>query len=193
MLGKHTIKHWSTTQATIALSSGEAEYASLVKAGSNLLGVKSMMGDLGIRDVPLHLHSDSAAAIGIASRTGLGKLRHLEVHLLWIQQHVRSKKFKLSKVPGKENPADLLTKHLGQEDMWKHVGAFRMRRQDGRAASAPAILVEHLQAAKGMNACDTRPGKTLQNLDMTSLRTTGAGADSSGGAVGRVARDGVNT
>ena len=91
LLGSHSIKHWSTTQATIALSSGEAEYAALVKAGSNLLGVRAMMEDLGVRDVPLHLHSDSAAAIGIASRTGLGKLRHLEVHLLWIQQHVRNK------------------------------------------------------------------------------------------------------
>ena len=154
----------------MALSSGEAEYASLVKAGSNLLGVRSMMSDLGIEDVPLHLHSDSAAAIGIASRTGLGKLRHLEVHLLWIQQHIRNKVFKLSKVPGKENPADLLTKHLGQEDMWKHGGAMRMRLCEGRAAAAPAILGEQLQFVSGMSAsvasqqetgrlvCDSFPG-----------------------------------
>ena len=74
-LGSHSIKHWSTTQATVALSSGEAEYAALVKAAGNLLGVRSMMADLGITDVPMEVHTDSSAAIGVASRTGLGKLR----------------------------------------------------------------------------------------------------------------------
>ena len=139
-LGHHSIKHWSTTQATIALSSGEAEYAALVKAAGNLLGVRSMMRDLGITDVPLEVHTDSSAAIGIASRTGLGKLRHLEVHLLWVQQFVRNKVFELSKVAGKENVADLLTKHLAQDDMWKHVSRLNLEKRGGRADSAPAIL-----------------------------------------------------
>ena len=141
-LGNHVIKHWSTTQATVALSSAEAEYAALVKAASNLLGVRSMMEDLGVQDVPLELHSDSSAAIGIASRTGLGKLRHLEVHLLWVQQHVRNNQFKLSKVLGKNNPADIFTKHLGQDDLWRHCQAVGLERRDGRSAVAPTILAE---------------------------------------------------
>ena len=72
-LGNHVIKHWSTTQATVALSSDEAEYAALVKAASNLLGVQSMLEDLGVRDVPLELHCDSAAAIGIGTRQRMRK------------------------------------------------------------------------------------------------------------------------
>ena len=88
------IKHWSSTQATIALSSGEAEYASLVKGAGQLIGARSLMHDFGVFNVPLELHCDSAAAIGIASRSGLGKLRHLEVHLLWVQEHVRNGTFK---------------------------------------------------------------------------------------------------
>ena len=31
MLGKHTIKHWSSTQPTISLSSGEAEFYGVVR------------------------------------------------------------------------------------------------------------------------------------------------------------------
>ena len=139
-LGKHTIKHWSSTQATVALSSGEAEYASLVKAASVLLGTRSMMQDLGVHGIPMQLHSDSAAAIGIASRSGLGKLRHLQVHLLWVQQHVRNKVFELLKVPGKENPADLLTKHLAQQDICKYMHQLRTVAREGRADSAPATL-----------------------------------------------------
>ena len=46
-IGDHVIKHWSTTQATVALSSGEAEYYGMVKGGSTALGVQSMLADLG--------------------------------------------------------------------------------------------------------------------------------------------------
>ena len=141
-LGSHVIKHWSTTQATVALSSAEAEYAALVKAASNLLGVQALMEDLGVKDVPLKVHTDSSAAIGIASRTGLGKLRHLEVHLLWVQQHVRNGRFELLKVLGKNNAADIFTKHLGQEDLWRLCHSLNLARRDGRANSAPAILGE---------------------------------------------------
>ena len=40
MLGQHMIKSWSSTQSVIALSSGEAEYYSMVKGGSIGLGVQ---------------------------------------------------------------------------------------------------------------------------------------------------------
>ena len=116
------------------------DIAGLVKGASNLLGVKAMMEDLGVQAVPLHVHSDSSAAIGIASRTGLGKLRHLEVHLLWVQDHVRRRNFALAKIDGKANPADLLTKHLGQDDVWKCAGKLSMAKASGRAEVAPAML-----------------------------------------------------
>ena len=38
MLGSHLIKAWSSTQASVALSSGEAEYYSLTIGMSHLLG-----------------------------------------------------------------------------------------------------------------------------------------------------------
>ena len=94
---------------------------------------------MGMR-LDLHLKTDASAAKGIANRKGLGKVRHLEVHLLWIQQHVRTKAFKLSKVPGKENPADLLTKHLAQADICDHMHRLRNVKREGRADSAPAVL-----------------------------------------------------
>ena len=71
------LKTWSSTQASIAQSSGEAEYYALVRAASEALGMKSIMNDLGW-DCKIRLLVDSYAAKSIASRTGLGKLRHLE-------------------------------------------------------------------------------------------------------------------
>ena len=43
---------------------------------------------------------DASAAKGICSRRGLGKLRHIEVSLLWVQEKVRDKTIDLQKVPG---------------------------------------------------------------------------------------------
>ena len=47
MIGSHAIKTWSSTQDIIATSSREAEYYALVKCGSQALGLKAMMEDLG--------------------------------------------------------------------------------------------------------------------------------------------------
>ena len=79
MLGSHTIKHWSSTQSSVALSSGEAEFNGVVRGAGQGLGYKALLQDLGV-DVPLRLWTDSSAAIGICSRQGLGKLRHLDTH-----------------------------------------------------------------------------------------------------------------
>ena len=74
------------------------------------LGFWSMAADLG-ENVKIVFRSDSSVALGIGGRQGLGKLRHLDTHALWIQQAVRTNKEDLRKVLGEANPADLVTKH----------------------------------------------------------------------------------
>ena len=141
MHGMHVVKTWSATQATVALSSGEAEYAADVKAASILLGFKSLLADLGIEPARSELYTDSSAALGVANRTGLGKLRHLAVHLLWLQEKVRSGEICMHKVPGSQNPADVLTKHVPQDTMHKHAHALCLTFTSGRALSAPQALI----------------------------------------------------
>ncbi len=48
MLGSHLLKSWSSTQAVIALSSGEAEYYGMVKGASVALGCKAMLSEIGV-------------------------------------------------------------------------------------------------------------------------------------------------
>ena len=99
------MKTWSTTQSVIALSSGEAEYYALVKAGSQLLGMQALLIDLGIeqREIKLKILTDATAAQGIASRRGLGAVRHIETNQLWLQQKIRDKTITVEKVEGKVN------------------------------------------------------------------------------------------
>ena len=137
MLGRHTIKHWSSTQPSVTLSSGEAEFYGVVRGAGQGLGYQALLRDLGL-ELPLRVWTDSSAALGICSRQGLGKLRHLDIHTLWVQQAVRSKRLVMKKVSGEENPADLLTKHsLSQERLSKLTALYDCHFRDGRAESAP--------------------------------------------------------
>ena len=138
MLGQHRIKTWSSTQAFISLSSGEAEYYGIVKASSVGLGLKAMLTDMGMNP-SLEVLTDASAAKGIASRTGLGKTRHIEVHYLWVQERIANKDLKLSKVWGHDNPADLLTKHLDAATLQRHLRLLGIEYRDGRSAETPMI------------------------------------------------------
>ena len=116
MLAGGPVKSWSNRQASPALSSGEAEYYAIVKAAAEALGIQSLAADLGWQ-VKVQLRVDSSAAKAMVSRSGVGKVRHLEVRYLWVQDALNRKRFELRKVPGKTNPADVLTKPLSQAVM----------------------------------------------------------------------------
>jgi len=120
LLGRHLLKSWSSTQPSVSLSSGEAEFYGVLKAAGAGLGVQSLLQDVG-QKVSLRVWTDSSAAIGICGRQGLGKLRHIETHTLWVQQALRTKRFALHKVAGEANPGDLFTKHLSSRE---RVGAL---------------------------------------------------------------------
>jgi len=136
--GNHLIKHWSTTQATVALSSAEAELTGISKGAAQGLGLQTIAADLGIT-LNLCVHTDATAAIGICRRRGLGKVRHLATADLWMQDRIRKGDFKLVKVLGADNPADMLTKHVDKPLLMKHCNALGLSYESGRAESAPAI------------------------------------------------------
>ena len=119
--GKNVVKTWSSTQAVVALSSGESEYYGIVKGASEALGIRSMLQDWGIR-CAVKLWTDSSAAKGIANRVGLSKrTRHIAVHHLWVQERVENKELVVGKIAGEKNPADIGTKYVAQDLMDRHL------------------------------------------------------------------------
>ena len=116
LIGGHCIRCQTATQTVPALSSGEAEYVGNVKGGSVGIGMQSMARDFGDERV-VRIATASSASKGIASRLGLGKIRHLDTGLLWLQHHVRRKVLQLVKTAGNGNPADIGTKDLAEKDM----------------------------------------------------------------------------
>ena len=138
MRGCHLVKHWSSTQTTVALSSAEAELTGICRGATQGLGLQSLAADFGI-NLELNVHTDSIAAIGMCRRRGLGKVRHLATADLWVQDRLKKKDFALLKVLGTENPADILTKHVDRVLLSKHMAKLGLIEETGRAASAPNI------------------------------------------------------
>ena len=131
------LKWWSKTQPTLALSSGEAELAAIVRATSEGLGIQAIMEEFGI-PVNLVIKSDAVAAIGIVKRQGLGRVRHLAVADLWVQQRSKCGQVSYQKLEGKRNTSDILTKPVERETLVRHMQTMNMEFRDGRHEATPA-------------------------------------------------------
>ena len=130
-------------QNLVAMSSAEAELYGTVRASCELLGVRSLARDYG-RWLDGRLYADASAALGIIHRQGLGKLRHLDTSTLWVQQAARAKLIEYIKVPGEDNPADILTKHLAAEPRERHAARCGLIYLEGRAAIAPRVCADDI-------------------------------------------------
>ena len=139
MRSGHCMKHWSTTQTTVTLSSGEAELTGICKGAANAIGLCSVARDRGIK-MKIVLKTDATAALGMSRRLGIGKVRHLDTSLLWIQQKVRNGDLAVEKIPGVDNPADVLTKNVDSATMNKHLQSIGLFYESGRGELAPKLV-----------------------------------------------------
>ena len=132
MVGTHLIKSWAKTQATIAKSIAESELYGIVRGTCEAAGFISLADGLGA-EVFARLHMDATAAQGITDRQGLSKVRHLGVNLLWLQEQLARDKVPPIKVPGPENNADLMTKHLLAKIIRRHTTRMSLELREGRS------------------------------------------------------------
>ena len=116
MHGAHAITHWSSTQATIALSVAEAELNALIKAAVEATGASNLGREMEMTR-SIRIVTDSNSAKGICQRQGTGKVKHLECRQLWLQEQVLKKFVKIDKVPREKNSSDSLTHY------WSYVDA----------------------------------------------------------------------
>ena len=87
MLACSVAKQW-----LVALSSGEAEFYVIVRAVATSKQTSQVLGQIGVQ-AEVAIAPDSSAAPGICTRTGSGKVRHLSIKELWIQEAYRKKEF----------------------------------------------------------------------------------------------------
>ena len=137
--GDHLLATWSVTQAIQALSSGEAEFYALLKGSVEVLGLSAVAEELDLEFAAPRVGSDASAARGMAARHGLGKVKHLELKHLWVQEAVRAKRIVVVKEHTTTNLADLMTKHLPEAAMLAHLETAGCEFREGRPEGAPLL------------------------------------------------------
>ena len=145
MWGEHCWKTWSATQGAVALSSAEAEFYAMVDGTQRAKWAMTVARELGLKvgDTEIVLGTDSSAAKSFVARRGLGRMRHIEVRDLWLQEEVRKGGVRVVKLAGEENPADLMTKYLHEKEIVIRLGGMGMemrRRNRGGKVEVAAVM-----------------------------------------------------
>ena len=99
-------------------------------AGKEGRFLQQILEEIEGREVPIILYCDSSAAVGSAKRMGVGKIRHLELRELRIQEQVAQKKLQLEKIRSSDNDADILTKQMKGQQQFEMLCERLGERQD---------------------------------------------------------------
>ena len=84
----------------------------MVGGCSDGLLVRHLWMEMTKEELEMKVRSDSSAARAMVQRQGIGRVRHLDAALLWIQQKEKEKVLAVSAIPTELNSADIGTKSL---------------------------------------------------------------------------------
>ncbi|CAE8594547.1 unnamed protein product [Polarella glacialis] len=116
MLGDVVLTTWSRTQASVSLSSAEAEYYAITSGAVEAMYVQNLLKEMR-RDFPIKICADSSAAKASSERHGVQRMKHMQIRLMFLKSLVKEGIVQMQKVKTDENPADMLTKALSQEKL----------------------------------------------------------------------------
>ena len=125
VLGANILSH-SRTQATVALSSGEAELYAIGSGTADALFLRSLVEEAKLfPKANLCVWTDSTVGKSIVSRFGASrKTKHVQLRYLYVQELVSSGMVRIKKVLGTLNPADILTKYVPKDTLQRHLPTF---------------------------------------------------------------------
>ena len=113
----------SKKQATIALSSTEAEYVALSEAGREACWLRNLYEELGFPQTsPTTIKGDNDGSIAMVKNPQFHKrAKHIATRWHWIRDLVTSNKLEIENCRDPEQTADVLTKPLPRPKHCKHV------------------------------------------------------------------------
>ena len=129
-----------------ALSSGESEIMSASEMLKECLLLQYNLQFAGFGLVPIVLHTDATVCRQFVHRKGVGRMKHLDVRLCWLQEQLAKGAYTMKKVPREFNPSDMMTHAPSAAELQKFlpmVGIFERACADG-----PVELVKTALAAR---------------------------------------------
>ena len=116
----------SHAQKTVALSSMEAEYMAISDCSRQVIWMKTLIKELGIKIRSIPIYGDNQGSIFIASNAVQeSRTKHIDIHYHYICKLVVAKEVELQFVPGEMNPANMFTKNLQKikfTQFWNQLG-----------------------------------------------------------------------
>ncbi|MCW3101348.1 MAG: uncharacterized protein JWL77_6966, partial [Chthonomonadaceae bacterium] len=110
----NVISWLSKKQATVALSSTEAEYMAISTAVQEVLWYRMWIKEILGIDITIPLYCDNQSAIELASNDCYhSRTKHIDLRHHFVRDHVIKDHIKIQWVPTVDQEADLLTKMLG--------------------------------------------------------------------------------
>ena len=148
--GSHMLDCSVAKQSLVALSSGEAEFYGIVRAVATSKQTSQILEQIGMQ-LEVTTASDSSVARGICTRTGSGKVRHLSIKELWVQEAYRKKEFQLVSVDTLLNWADIGTKAHTSERLTSLLRQMPLRLREGqtKALACLTFMNEEHRASHG--------------------------------------------
>ena len=109
----------SRSQKALALSSAEAEiYSAAGACCDGVLMFYCLSFAIGPElEVRFQLCLDNSAARAFFCRSGVGRIRHISLRILWVQAKVKEQFLHVGRVGTHDNPSDIGTKRLTRERM----------------------------------------------------------------------------
>ena len=98
----------------------------------------------------------------------MGKVRHLKIQALWVQEVRSTGRLSYKKALGTLNPSDILTKHVPGDLLDAHLKALGMEIRGGRADAAPSL--DELGIEYVTDWVETIPKKTVSFVNTVSVR-----------------------
>jgi hypothetical protein len=106
---------WSTKrQATVALSSCEAEYMALTQATKEAIWLRALLSNLGLdAKGPVEILEDNNSAIALAHDPAFhARVKHIDIQYHFVREKIESAEVDVQHIPSCEMIADCLTKPL---------------------------------------------------------------------------------
>ena len=104
----------SKRQATVALSTAEAEYATACLAAQEVQWIRQLLAEINVPvpKEPTTVHADSQSAIHMCNNPTAGRAKHIDIKMHFVKEAQERGVVNFKYIPTTEEAADVLTKAL---------------------------------------------------------------------------------
>ena len=82
-------------------------------------GIQRSLEFVGFGNLPIYMSLDATVARNFMRPKGAGRMNHLDIRFMWLQEERANGKFIPKKVPKAVNPSDMLIKSPSAEEVQK--------------------------------------------------------------------------